>query len=665
MIKLLVLKNNKIIEECELSENPLTVGSSESADVFLSSDSVAKEHAMVSLLGGRILVEDLGSKFGTFINEKRVASNFVDLNDEIKIGPFVLKIAKPELKKEKAVTSAQNPALRDWLLDEKNEVVKPKEKKFNKFDEQKTEQYTEEDKNFNKVSVDPAQFKSTEHIITEDKIPDDTKDGKTVVIPLLIAPRLYLANREAEKRFFALNKDKILIGRSDDADIPIEDFSLSLKHAMIIKAGNNFTIVDQESTNGTKVNGEPTTERLLKCHDIIEVGDIKLEFLEGAVKPLSGTGVFSAIDGKIQDENKGDTQAGIKLSSKAKSSFLNQKRTILYLSALIIAGSFLGLNYFKSKHPKPVVIPTKPPEAVKTVDPQNAEKEKIILFNLNKSKEFLSKKLYAEAREPLQIILKNTDPLNKEAARLLAKIDETQAVEKKQEEEERKAKEERNAKISLLISKGKNLIHENRLKEAKDTFNELLTINPGDKTAASALSQIKNLEVKQVKEKEVLKGKQKEIEALYYQGVSYYEEGNYDSAAEVLKKVVEFKSTSFFQSASKILTDIDKKQVSDIEEQLSEVDSLVKNDELLKAENILKNTLKRFPDNPKAIDIYAKLHKQVVEKAKKLYTEALVYEEVVEDIKLATENYEEVLKLLPDPNEEYHQKAKARIQKLK
>lgn len=67
-----------------------------------------------------------------------------------------------------------------------------------------------------------------------------------------------------------LIKDTIVIGRDKDADICIQDVSVSKKHGQIIKNNNDFYITDLGAINGILINGK----RLEKCaHYKLSDGD--------------------------------------------------------------------------------------------------------------------------------------------------------------------------------------------------------------------------------------------------------------------------------------------------------------------------------------------------------------------------------------------------------
>lgn len=72
----------------------------------------------------------------------------------------------------------------------------------------------------------------------------------------------------------------IYVGRGDDNDVIMNDFSISQKHAFISITRNGYSITDMGSTNGTKLNSSPVfrTARSLKDGDTITFGRYNFVF---------------------------------------------------------------------------------------------------------------------------------------------------------------------------------------------------------------------------------------------------------------------------------------------------------------------------------------------------------------------------------------------------
>jgi DNA-binding NtrC family response regulator len=72
------------------------IGTSEACDLRLSDRMVSRRHAALEFNGLNLMVVDLDSTNGTFVNDTRIASAYVEGNDTLRVGNSVLKaVAKP------------------------------------------------------------------------------------------------------------------------------------------------------------------------------------------------------------------------------------------------------------------------------------------------------------------------------------------------------------------------------------------------------------------------------------------------------------------------------------------------------------------------------------------------------------------------------------------
>jgi hypothetical protein len=76
----------------------------------------------------------------------------------------------------------------------------------------------------------------------------------------------------------ALTEHPVLIGRSDDCGIVLQDGNVSRHHAEIRPAGEGFAVVDLGSTNGTTVNGIRIAEQQLHDGDEVHIGGSRILF---------------------------------------------------------------------------------------------------------------------------------------------------------------------------------------------------------------------------------------------------------------------------------------------------------------------------------------------------------------------------------------------------
>ncbi len=82
-----------------------------------------------------------------------------------------------------------------------------------------------------------------------------------------------------EGRRIALSTGINIVGRDREADVRIDDPSVSRRHARIVVEGNDASVEDLESKNGTRVGGVPvsTAVRLAKG-DVVAFGAIETRF---------------------------------------------------------------------------------------------------------------------------------------------------------------------------------------------------------------------------------------------------------------------------------------------------------------------------------------------------------------------------------------------------
>jgi len=75
-----------------------------------------------------------------------------------------------------------------------------------------------------------------------------------------------------------IEKRRVVIGRSKDVDIQVEDPNVSRRHAEVRQEGAAYWVVDLDSTNGTEINGRRLKRAKLRPGDTITVGSTELVF---------------------------------------------------------------------------------------------------------------------------------------------------------------------------------------------------------------------------------------------------------------------------------------------------------------------------------------------------------------------------------------------------
>jgi FHA domain/zinc-ribbon domain len=80
---------------------------------------------------------------------------------------------------------------------------------------------------------------------------------------------------------FAVEAERVEVGRSPDAEVFLDDVTVSRRHAIVLKREDGYYIDDQESLNGTYVNRRRVESAKLEDGDEVQIGKYKLTFLEG------------------------------------------------------------------------------------------------------------------------------------------------------------------------------------------------------------------------------------------------------------------------------------------------------------------------------------------------------------------------------------------------
>lgn len=77
-----------------------------------------------------------------------------------------------------------------------------------------------------------------------------------------------------------LVKETTTIGRSNDNDIILDNLSASGHHARVVKKNDKYVLEDLASTNGTLINSQKVTNKVLESNDVIAIGKHELRFIE-------------------------------------------------------------------------------------------------------------------------------------------------------------------------------------------------------------------------------------------------------------------------------------------------------------------------------------------------------------------------------------------------
>ena len=120
--------------------------------------------------------------------------------------------------------------------------------------------------------VEPAT--DGEHVLTRaDQAMVDALRPGTALLVVLRGP-----NTGAR---FLLDDDEVMTGRHPSSDIFLDDVTVSRKHAIFRREGQDFHVRDVGSLNGTYVNRSIVDDVRLQTGDEVQIGKFRLVFYAG------------------------------------------------------------------------------------------------------------------------------------------------------------------------------------------------------------------------------------------------------------------------------------------------------------------------------------------------------------------------------------------------
>ena len=252
MYKLVIEDIEASATEIPLVRDEITIGRNEGNTVRLPERNVSRRHARIFKSDSDVLLEDAGSRYGIRVNGARVDERVrLAPGDHIKIGDYEIALL---LEGEETGPVAPQPVPRDG------------DAPFDD-DEPMTEVLRASDFVSPSASAPPA---------------GGPRQAQLIVL-----------SGNVEKATYPLEGQETLVGREGDVDIIIDHASMSRTHAKILFNGKLWSIVDQGSANGVKINGEDVGARDLRNGDVVELGEVKLRFVR---RDQQG-----ALEGKVAD----------------------------------------------------------------------------------------------------------------------------------------------------------------------------------------------------------------------------------------------------------------------------------------------------------------------------------------------------------------------------
>jgi pSer/pThr/pTyr-binding forkhead associated (FHA) protein len=238
MAKLSLMFQDKIVKEVPVGSRPIGIGRSPDNDLPVDNLAVSNYHARVYFEGGRLVVEDLDSLNGTFVNDMRVERATLHDGDSIHIGKHHIKV------------DATGDAPVPW--DSGRKAAAPRINETMVLDTKERREMLQQAA----ASGERTQFAA----------------GRLKV------PTLIVLNGRTDQKEYMLTSKLTVIGKSAMATVRLKGWFKPHMAAQINQRDDGFYIGPGDTV--PTVNGSPIQGPVrLKDGDVIEVGSVRLNFI--------------------------------------------------------------------------------------------------------------------------------------------------------------------------------------------------------------------------------------------------------------------------------------------------------------------------------------------------------------------------------------------------
>jgi hypothetical protein len=121
--------------------------------------------------------------------------------------------------------------------------------------------------------------------------PGARSSGSVNLIERLPEMGLALESLEQAGTLYRLTRVTTTLGRNASNDISIASNSVSRFHARLVVEEEGVFLIDLESTNGCKVNGNRITRQMIGNADAISIGSVKFKFSVGVPAEVEARGM--------------------------------------------------------------------------------------------------------------------------------------------------------------------------------------------------------------------------------------------------------------------------------------------------------------------------------------------------------------------------------------
>lgn len=240
----------------------MVLGRNSYCDIHIDSGLLSRQHAEIRLEAGRLVIEDLNSTNGTYVNNMRIdCATSLMHGDVVTVGHDRFMVIAPD-KNDGSTVFTYNIG-QDLDEPESEDVAVAKTQMQKAFPTPL---------GWSSVQVDKSlEAKEVEDLLQEI---DTGVQYDAHIVPALLIARTQSGFGDVYQLSLGKNKEKSAwqVGRSQFSDVRIDHPTVSNHHADLKSDESGWVIIDNKSTNGVKVNGKRIVETPCVSGDVISLG---------------------------------------------------------------------------------------------------------------------------------------------------------------------------------------------------------------------------------------------------------------------------------------------------------------------------------------------------------------------------------------------------------
>lgn len=727
-MKLIVLKNNQPINEVVLDfidsygSYEIFVGRSDDCHVIIDDPLISRHHFVLKNEGDKWFCEKLSDLGVLIINGSLVSKHQIFGGEEIKFGPYTLYVVDlPKMEGVDSSAPASTASVQPFQIDdipesdipigieelnETTEIISPANHSSQdmNIDEVIDDSFSDLDSSFENESNELVPVEDSSHneeggfaqdeyansfsdnavdTYSDEEGGFEERDEGTRFLKAFVHYQLVLFGEYAPYDRYLIDGDEVYIGRDHNkCQIILNDPEVSSVHAVVRKQGNEISVEDLNSSNGTLLHGERINKANLMTGDEFLIGsttftlEIKSDLLDAESDRLmpveSGqvieTEEFHEEEVDIEEGNEGfELGAGEPQEKSIIKRILKdpQKRKKVLFGAV----GLMLLWLFLDPEEQPEPVKAKPKEE-KVVDQKakiqlspELQNKRNVAYELGVS--FFEQTKYFEALKEFETVVsidpeyKNIQTYLEQTKLGLKQLEELEA--KKRAEEERIALKK---VIDELLVKAREAVKNREAQLAESYFTQIVEKDPENMEVQQLKLELdiwqKEEERKKLEQAARDAARKSMVDALA-PGKTFYLKRDWYKAILKLEEFLNRKGNDedLVKEASEMLSDSRSQLSQDIGPLLGKARSLKEGQDFKNAYDAYLEILKIEPTNAEALNEIDAIRHQIDTRSKRLYREAII----AESLSLfndAKEKLQEVQQISPTDSE-YYKKASDKL----